>query len=162
MLAVFGDLISEVTALETEIPRLAVGAPLEFPEGFGVVGGESTTPLRTGQERILGGFNSVAHETTGTFDGFTSDFPNVNTLFGESGDLEVIDVRLVVTPRHTEEIIDLDGCGRSNRVVHCGDSVGDSLKKVKDLSNQSEDHCQTSKCKNNRTSDEIEHQNETN
>jgi len=128
---VFGDLIGEVSALETEVPGLTVGAPLESPEGFRVCGGISTAPLRTVQERILGGLHGVTHETAGTRNRSATDFPNVNTLGSDSGDLEVIDVRLVVTPRHTEEITDLDVDGRSNRVVHCGDSLGDSLKKVK-------------------------------
>ncbi len=124
------DLVSEVAALKSEQPGLAVVAPLQFSEGFGVVRIVSTAPLRLGYEVILHRPNRFAHESLGAWDALGTDFPNVNTLGGETGDLEIIDVGLIVSPAHGEEIADLDRSG-SNVLVHCGDRITVSLEKVK-------------------------------
>ncbi len=103
----------EVTALEVE------ATVLEPPEGLRVIGIVTTTPLRLGQEVILGGRNILTHEPLSSRDGFATDFPNVNPFGSGSGDLEVIDVGLIVSPGHFEEIADLDR-SRSSVFVHRG------------------------------------------
>lgn len=108
-----GHLMCEVTALEVE------ATVLEPPEGLRVIGIVTTTPLRLGQEVILGGRNILTHEPLSSRDGFATDFPNVNPFGSGSGDLEVIDVGLIVSPGHFEEIADLDR-SRSSVFVHRG------------------------------------------
>lgn len=103
----FGDSgrIGKVTATKVEVET--VTTPLQPAERFRVVSTITTAPLRFLQEVVFDGRNVLTHESF-TASGLMSDFPNINTLGGDSGYLEGVDVGLIVSPTHGEEITDLD------------------------------------------------------
>ena len=110
------DTVGEIPTTEVEIGFGVTTRSVEVrhtdpAEGFGVSTIETTTPLRTVKETVLGRLDVLAHETLGPRDGTRTDFPHPHTSLGNAGDLEIVDVGLVVAPRHRENLTDLDVVG---------------------------------------------------
>lgn len=126
MFTILADLECVIATLETETPLIVT--QFDSAERFRVVRVVTSTPLRFGEKAVFHGNNRFTHKSLRARNRFGTDFPNVDTLRRDPSDLEQIVVSLVVTPAHGEEIADFD---RSNVLVHCGDSLVDTLKKVK-------------------------------
>ena len=95
----FGDRPSKVSAFEIEV-GLAVGGELNAPESFRIPTIITTAPLTMVKKMVFVGFDVTAVPTFGAGNGAGADFTDEDALERYSGDLEIIDVGLVIAPGH--------------------------------------------------------------
>ena len=94
--------------VEVRLPITSDGNP---PKGLHVATERlplRAAPLRCSQELILGRHHTVGHEPFASRNGNGIDLPNEDATLASSGDLEPIDIGLVVTPRHAEDVSHFD------------------------------------------------------
>ena len=138
------DAIGEIPTAEVEIgfgdnfatPVLIPVGNTDPAEGFDITlktTGSGGAPLRPVKEMVLVGFDVFAHETLSSRDGDGTDFTDPNALQRGAGHLEIVDVGLVVTPRHRENVANFDVVGiRFVTIVftHYGYKIRNITKKV--------------------------------